>query len=159
MTMPCKPMLLATPFLLMATLSFGQQTGAGPQAAKTIIKTNEAPLPIGPYSQGVAANGFLFVAGQVGADPRTRQLVSTSLEAEATQVMENIRAILKAANLDFRHVVKTTIYLKDISQFARVNDLYGKYFTADPPARETVQVVNLPGNANIEISVVAVLDK
>jgi 2-iminobutanoate/2-iminopropanoate deaminase len=148
--------LLLLPFLLVATTSFGQQAAPVSKPVKTILKTDQAPLPIGPYSQGVAANGFLFVAGQVGVDPRTRQLVSGSLEAETTQVMENIRAILEAANLDFRHVVKTTIYLKDIRQFGRVNELYGRYFPSEAPARETVEVSNLPGNANLEISVVAV---
>jgi 2-iminobutanoate/2-iminopropanoate deaminase len=145
--------------LFYAQPTRAQQVAPGPKPNIAIIKTDRAPLPIGPYSQGVMANGFLFVAGQVGADPQTRQLVTGSLEAETTQVMENLRAILQAANLDFRHVVKTTIYLKDIRQFALVNELYGKYFTADPPARETVQVVNLPGNANIEISVVAAQGK
>jgi 2-iminobutanoate/2-iminopropanoate deaminase len=134
-----------------------QAQQAVPKPQKAIIKTDQAPLPIGPYSQAVSANGFLFVAGQIGINPKTNQLVSETLEAEATQVMENLRAILQAAGVDFGHVVKTTIYLKDLSQFAQVNALYGKYFTVAPPARETVQVANLPGNANLEISVVAAL--
>lgn len=125
-------------------------------AQKKIIKTDEAPVPIAPYSQGVVANGFLFVAGQVGLDPKTRQLVPGGMEAETVQIMENIKAILKAANLDLTQVVNTTIYLKDISNFAKVNEIYGKYFTTDFPARTTVGVANLPGNANIEIAVVAV---
>ena len=124
-------------------------------AGKRIIRTDRAPQPIGPYSQGVVANGFLFVAGQVGSDPRTRRLVNKSFEAEATQVMENIQSILQAANLDFRHVVKTTIYLKDLGNFAKVNEIYGQYFANEPPARETVQVAALPGGASVEISVVA----
>ncbi len=126
-------------------------------AQKRIIQTTEAPQPIAPYSQGVVANGFLFVAGQVGLDPKTRQLVTGGIEAETVQVIENIKAILKAANLDVTHVVNTTIYLKDISNFAKVNEIYGKYFTADFPARTTVGVANLPGGANIEIAVVAVM--
>jgi 2-iminobutanoate/2-iminopropanoate deaminase len=157
MTTTSKTLPFLVVLLTMASASFGQQASPRPKGGKTIVNTEQAPQPIGPYSQGVIANGFLFVAGQVGADPRTRQLVSGGLEAEATQVMENIGAILKAAHLDFGQVVKTTIYLKDISQFARVNELYGKYFTSGPPARETVQVANLPGNASIEISVVAAL--
>ncbi|MBC7923230.1 MAG: RidA family protein [Ferruginibacter sp.] len=131
------------------------QSAGKTTAGKRIIRTDRAPQPVGPYSQGVVANGFLFVAGQVGADPQTRRLVNESFEAEATQVMENLRAILQAAGLDFRHVVKTTIYLKDLGNFAKVNDLYGQYFASEPPARETVQVAALPGGANVEISVVA----
>lgn len=138
--------------------AFAQKTNPAKKPLKTVIKTEQAPIPVGPYSQGVVANGFLFVAGQVGANPQTRQLVTESFDAEATQVMENLKSILKAAGLDFRHVVKTTIYLKDIAQFAKVNEIYGKYFTAEPPARETVQVANLPGNASIEISVIAVME-
>ena len=143
---------------ILTTGALAQQSAPPKNTAKRIIKTAQAPQPIGPYSQAVAANGFLFVAGQVGANPQTRQLVTESFEAEATQVLENIKQILKAAGLDFRHVVKATIYVKDISQFAKVNEIYGKYFLSDPPARETVQVANLPGNANIEISVVAVME-
>ena len=140
-----------------SNLGVAQRAVKEKKPAKTIIKSEQAPQPIGPYSQAVAANGFLFVAGQVGANPQTRQLVTESFEAEATQVLENIKAILNAAGLDFRHVVKTTIYVKDIAQFAKVNEIYGKYFTSEPPARETVQVANLPGNANIEISVIAAM--
>ena len=144
--------------LLLTTSALAQQPASSKKTAKKIIKTTQAPQPIGPYSQGVVTNGFLFVAGQVGAHPQTRQLVTESFEAEATQVLENIKHILKAAGLDFRHVVKATIYVKDISQFAKVNEIYGKYFVSEPPARETVQVANLPGNANIEISVIAALE-
>ena len=138
---------------------FAQKANPPKKPLKTIIKTEQAPVPVGPYSQWVVANGLLFVAGQVGANPQTRQLVTESFEAEATQVMENLGAILKAAGLDFKHVVKTTIFLKDINQFAAINTVYGKYFTAEPPARETVQVANLPGNANVEISVIAVTEQ
>ena len=141
------------------TEAHAQKVVNSKQPIKTIIKSDQAPQPIGPYSQAVKANGFLFVAGQVGANPQTRQLVTESFEAEATQVLENLQAILKGAGLDFRHVVKATIYLKDIGQFAKVNEIYGKYFMMEPPARETVQVANLPGNANIEISVIAVTEK
>ena len=145
-----KKILFLVSFLTVA----GAMTGF---AQKKIIKTDEAPVPIAPYSQGVVANGFLFVAGQVGLDPKTRQLVPGGLEAETAQIMENIKAILKVANLDLTHVVNTTIYLKDIGNFAKVNEIYGKYFTADFPARTTVGVANLPGGANIEIAVVAVV--
>jgi 2-iminobutanoate/2-iminopropanoate deaminase len=124
---------------------------------KRIIRTDAAPIPIAPYSQGVVANGFLFVAGQVGLDPATRQLVPGGFEAETVRVMENIKAVLQAAGLDFSHVVNTTIYLKDISNFAKVNEIYGRHFTGDFPARTTVGVANLPGGASVEIAVVAVV--
>lgn len=130
---------------------FAQQPGS-----RQIIKTEKAPVPTAPYSQGVKANGFLFVAGQVGLDPRTRQLVTGGFEQEATQVMENIKAILQAAGLTFADVVNTTIYLKDVGNFSKVNEIYGRYFTGDFPARTTVGVAGLPGNANVEIAVVAV---
>ncbi len=150
------------PFLLLSlslsSAAIAQSKTNQKKPLKKIIKSDQAPQPVGPYSQGVVANGFLFVAGQVGANPETRKLVTESFEAEATQVMENLQAILKASGLDFKHVVKTTIYLKDISKFSAVNEVYAKYFTADPPARETVQVANLPGGANIEISVIAAVE-
>ncbi|MDB5262350.1 MAG: RidA family protein [Adhaeribacter sp.] len=153
-----KTAVLILTYILFTTGAMAQQAKNNKKPIKKIIQTNKAPLPIGPYSQGVVANGFLFVAGQVGSNPQTRQLVTESFEAEATQVLENIKAILQAAGLDFKHVVKATIYVKGIGQFAKVNEIYGKYFTTEPPARETVQVANLPGNANIEISVIAVME-
>ncbi len=150
--------LTALATYISAAPCFAQKVAA-PKPIKTIIKTDKAPVPLAPYSQAVAANGFLFVAGQVGQNPETRQLVTESFEAETTQVLENIHAILQAAKSDFSHVVKTTIYVKDISNFAKVNEIYGRYFKNEPPARETVGVANLPGNANIEISVIAVISK
>ncbi len=139
-------------FLLLSAsgLVFAQK----PQG-RQIIKTDKAPVPTAPYSQGVKANGFLFVAGQVGLNPQTRQLVTSGFEQEATQVMENIKGILEAAGLGFSDVINTTIYLKDVGNFAKVNEIYGRYFTGDYPARTTVGVASLPGNANIEIAVVA----
>ena len=151
--------ILVLVITLFTNAAWGQKKINPKMPFKVVIKSNQAPQPIGPYSQGIVANGFLFVAGQVGAKADTRQLVTESFAAEATQVMENIKAILQAAGLDFRHVVKTTIYLKDITQFAQVNEIYGTYFSSEPPARETVQVANLPGNANIEISVIAAFDQ
>jgi len=145
--------------LLISVSSFAQKTANIKSSGKSIITSKAAPQPIGPYSQAVAANGFLFVSGQIGSNPQTRKLVTESFEAETIQVMENLKAILQQAGVDFQEVVKATIYLKDINQFARVNEIYGKYFSSAPPARETVQVANLPGNANIEISVIAVLPK
>jgi len=123
---------------------------------KTIINTTNAPAPIGPYSQSVAANGFLFVSGQIALNPATGELVTSDVEAEARQVMTNLQAILTEAGIDFSSVVKTTIFLKDMNDFARVNEVYGSYFTSNFPARETVQVAALPKNVNVEISVIAI---
>lgn len=125
--------------------------------SKEIIQTNKVPAPIGPYSQAVIANGFLFASGQVAFDPATGELVLTDIQAETRQVMENIKAILEEAKLSFAHVVKTSIFLSDMQLFAQVNEVYGSYFTANFPARETVAVKTLPRNVNIEISITAVI--
>ncbi|HVW14276.1 MAG TPA: RidA family protein [Mucilaginibacter sp.] len=123
---------------------------------KKIINTNNAPAPIGPYSQAVGTESFLFVSGQIPANPATGEIVSGDIKAEANQVMENIGAILMAAELDFRNIVKTTIFLTDMQTFGQINEVYGTYFTDNFPARETVQVAALPKNVNVEISVIAV---
>jgi 2-iminobutanoate/2-iminopropanoate deaminase len=125
--------------------------------SKEIIQSSKVPAPIGPYSQAVIANGFLFASGQVAFDPATGELVLTDIQAETRQVMENIKAILEEAKLSFAHVVKTTIFLSDMQLFAQVNEVYGSYFTANFPARETVAVKTLPRNVNIEISITAVI--
>jgi len=123
---------------------------------KKIINTNNAPAPIGPYSQAVAANGFLFVSGQIPSNPSTGEIVLGDIKAEANQVMENIKAILTEAGLNFSNIVKTSIFLTDMGNFAQVNEVYGTYFTGQFPARETVQVAALPKNVNVEISVIAI---
>ena len=123
---------------------------------KEIIKTPNAPAPIGPYSQAVKAGNTLYVSGQIAINPADGQIVQINIIREATQVMENIGAILKAAGYEFNDIVKTTIFLKDMNDFATVNEVYGQYFTSNFPARETVQVSVLPKNVNVEISVVAV---
>ena len=125
---------------------------------KQIIQTNKVPTPIGPYSQAVIANGFLFASGQVAFNPATGELVLTDILSETKQVMENIKAVLDEAKLSFAHVVKTSIFLSDMQLFAQVNEVYGSYFTADFPARETVAVKTLPRNVNVEISITAVVD-
>jgi 2-iminobutanoate/2-iminopropanoate deaminase len=125
--------------------------------SKQIIESKKVPAPIGPYSQAVIANGFLFASGQVAFDPATGQLVLSDIAAETKQVMENIKSILEAAELTFAHVVKTTIFLSDMQLFAQVNEVYGSYFTKDFPARETVAVKTLPRNVNIEVSITAVI--
>ncbi|SCW63994.1 RidA family protein [Mucilaginibacter sp. NFR10] len=123
---------------------------------KTIINTNNAPAPIGPYSQATLAGGFLFVSGQIPIDPLSGELISSDIKAEATQVMENIKAILTEAGLGFNSIVKTSIFLTDLQNFVQVNEVYGTYFTADFPARETIQISALPKGVNVEISVIAV---
>ena len=125
--------------------------------SKEIIQTSKVPSPIGPYSQAVIANGFLFASGQVAFDPATGELVLTDIQAETRQVMENIKAILEEAKLSFANVVKTTIFLSDMQLFAQVNEVYGSYLTANFPARETVAVKTLPRNVNIEVSITAVI--
>jgi len=124
---------------------------------KQIIKTTNAPAPIGPYSQAVQAGNFLFVSGQVAINPESGELNIGNIEEETHQVMRNLKAVLLEAGLTFDHVVKSTIFLSDMGTFSQVNEIYGQYFTADFPARETVQVSVLPKNVNIEISVIAVL--
>lgn len=124
---------------------------------KQIIQTNNAPAPIGPYSQAVKAGNLLFVSGQVAFDPATGNLVMDTLQAEAHQVMKNLEAVLTEAGAGFDNVVKTTIFLSDMGLFAEVNEVYGSYFTGDYPARETVAVKTLPRNVNVEISVIAAL--
>jgi len=124
---------------------------------KQIIKTNSAPAPIGPYSQAVQAGNFLFVSGQVAINPENGELNIGNIEEETHQVMRNLKAVLLEAGLTFDNVVKSTIFLSDMGTFAQVNEVYGQYFTADFPARETVQVSVLPKNVNVEISVIAIV--
>lgn len=122
---------------------------------KTIINTTKAPAPIGPYSQAVLVNNMLYVSGQVAIDPPTGNLILSDIKTETKQVMQNIRAILNEAGMDFEHIIKTSIFLLDMDNFATVNDVYGSYFTKDFPARETVQVSRLPKDVNVEITVIA----
>jgi 2-iminobutanoate/2-iminopropanoate deaminase len=123
---------------------------------KKIIITPDAPAPIGPYNQAVQAGNTLYIAGQVAINPKSGNIESTDIFEETHQVMHNLRAVLHAAEMDFRHVVKTTIFLTDMTLFTAVNEVYGKYFNGDFPARETVAVRGLPKNVNVEISMIAV---
>lgn len=123
---------------------------------KKIVTSKNAPEPIGPYSHGVMIGNTLYTSGQVAKDAVTGEMIQTDIKAETKKVMENLQAILTEAGMDFSHVVKTTIYCTDLGNFAAMNEVYGSFFTANFPARETVQVVKLPLNANVEISVVAV---
>ena len=125
---------------------------------KTIIKTAAAPAPIGPYNQAVRAGQTLYVSGQIALDPGTGELLKGSIEDETELVMKNLQAVLKAAGADFSNVVKSSIFVADMGQFSRINAVYGRYFDAETaPARETVEVANLPKYVNVEISVIAVL--
>jgi 2-iminobutanoate/2-iminopropanoate deaminase len=124
--------------------------------ANTVINSTNAPAPIGPYSQAVLANGVLYVSGQIALDPASGQLVQADIEAETHQVMKNLQGILLEAELNFEHVVKCTIFVKDLNNFTRINSVYGSYFTHNPPARETVEVSRLPKDVNVEISCIAV---
>ncbi len=124
---------------------------------KIIIETKNAPAPIGPYSQAVKANGMLYISGQIAINPNTNELVLDSIATETELVMQNLEAILQAADCTFADAVKTTILLSDMAHFATVNEVYGKRFGADAPARETFAVKGLPKNVNVEISMIALL--
>ncbi|NQY11074.1 MAG: RidA family protein [Flavobacteriales bacterium] len=125
---------------------------------KQTIKTTGAPAPIGPYQQAILTNGMLFVSGQIPLDPLTGDLVMTDISAQTTQVMDNLGEVLKAAGMDFSNVVKTSIFITDMNDFAAINEVYGTYFPTNDnePARECVQVAALPKAVNVEISAIAV---
>jgi 2-iminobutanoate/2-iminopropanoate deaminase len=123
---------------------------------KKIINTSNAPAPIGPYSQAVLVGNTLYTSGQIAINPNTNELVITDIKLETKMVMENLKALLTEANMDFSHVIKCSIFISDMNDFAQINEVYGSYFTADFPARETVQVACLPKNVNVEISAIAI---
>jgi 2-iminobutanoate/2-iminopropanoate deaminase len=125
--------------------------------SKRTISTTEAPQAIGPYSQAVRAGDFVFVSGQIPLDAATGQLVAGDAARQTKQVMENLGAVLRAAGATFGDVVRATIYLVDLSDFAKVNEVYGGYFSTEPPARATVQVAALPRDASVEIDLIAYL--
>ena len=124
---------------------------------KKIINTNNAPAPIGPYNQAVLAGNTLYTSGQIAINPATGDLVNSSIEIETKQVMENMKAVLTEANMTFENVVKTSIFIKNMNDFVKINAIYGTYFNPETaPARETVEVGNLPKFVNIEISMIAI---
>lgn len=126
---------------------------------KTIITTSKAPEPIGPYSQAVLSNNTLYISGQVAFNPETMDLVLNDIKSETKQVMENLKAVLDAADMTFDHVVKSSIFINDMNNFSQINEVYAEYFNeADAPARETVEVSRLPKDVNVEISMIAVKD-
>jgi 2-iminobutanoate/2-iminopropanoate deaminase len=126
-------------------------------AARTVVEAKDAPKPIGPYSQAIKAGEFVFCAGQTARDPVTNKLIEGDVSAQTDRVLKNISAVLTAAGTDLDHVVKTTVYLKNMSDFNAMNEVYGKYFKDAPPARATVGVAALPVDALVEIEVVAML--
>lgn len=123
---------------------------------KTVISTQAAPQAIGPYSQAIKANGFLFISGQIPLDPVTGEVVYGGIEMQTQQVLNNLKGILQQEGLSFANAVKTTVFLQDMNDFAAMNKIYAEYFQTEPPARSTVQVAKLPRNVAVEIELVAV---
>jgi 2-iminobutanoate/2-iminopropanoate deaminase len=125
---------------------------------KKIIATSEAPAAVGPYSQAVRVGSTIYCAGQIPLDPQSGEIVSGGIDVQTRRVLDNVTAVLKAEGLTFAHIVKTTIFLMDLGDFQKVNEVYGSYFKQAPPARSTVQVAGLPRGALVEIEVIAVAD-
>jgi len=123
---------------------------------KSILETSEAPAPIGPYSQAVLSGNTLYTSGQIAINPKSGDLILDSIEEETHQVMKNLKAVLSEAEMTFDHVIKSSIFISDMDNFGRINEIYGQYFTRDFPARETVEVARLPKDVNVEISMIAV---
>lgn len=126
-------------------------------AGKKSITTNQAPPAIGPYSQAIQSNGWLFVSGQIAINPTTNELIGGNINQQTQQVLENIKAIVRSAGSSLADIVKTTVYLKDMNEFQAMNDVYGQYFSQDPPARATIEVTRLPKNVKIEIDAIATI--
>ena len=124
---------------------------------KDIVHTDCGPKPVGPYSQATKANGFLFMAGQISLDPKTGEMTGTDIRQQTQRVLENVKGILEAAGSNLHHVVKTTIFLKDMNDFSAMNEVYAQYFSSAPPARTTVQAARLPKDALVEVEVIAAL--
>ena len=124
--------------------------------SKSVVYSSQAPEPIGPYSQAIQSGNMLFVSGQIAIERSTGNMLTADVQTETKQVMENIAYILKAAGMDFSNIVKTSIFLKDMNNFPKVNEIYGQYFQQQPPARETVEVSRLPKDVNVEISCIAI---
>jgi 2-iminobutanoate/2-iminopropanoate deaminase len=122
---------------------------------KNVVITDRGPKPIGPYSQAIKANGFVYLSGQVALDPQSGELVGSDIRQQTERVLENIKGILEASGSNLHHVIKTTVFLKDMNDFSAMNEVYARYFTAAPPARSTVQVSRLPKDALVEIEVIA----
>ena len=124
---------------------------------KKIVATDKAPKAIGPYSQAIVHNGLAFLSGQIPLDPATGQLIEGDIAAQTTRVLENLKSVLEACGSGLDGVVKTTVYIKDMGEFAKVNEVYGKYFSENPPARSTVEAARLPRDVRVEIDVIAIV--
>ena len=122
---------------------------------KDIVHSDRGPKPIGPYSQAVKINGLLYLSGQIPLDPKTNEMIAGDIKAQTERVLENIKGILESAGSNLHHVIKTTVFLKDMNEFPSMNEVYAKYFTTAHPARSTVQVARLPKEASVEIEVIA----
>jgi len=144
-----KRILTSAALLLLAMNGRAQQ--------KQVISTADAPKAIGPYSQAIKAGGFVFTAGQIPLDPSTGQIAGSDIATQTDRVLRNLQAVLQASGTSLENVVKTTVYLKNISDFSAVNEIYGRYFKSNPPARSAVQVASLPKDSLIEIEAIAVL--
>jgi len=151
-----KALLPVSLVILLMALAYNTFNNKNKTDMKRIINTSNAPKPIGPYNQAVISGDLMFISGQVAFDPNTDELVLDDIQSETKQVMENLKSILEEANLSFKNVVKTTIFLSDMDDFQQVNEVYGSYFSNDQaPARETVEVSRLPKDVNVEISMIA----
>jgi 2-iminobutanoate/2-iminopropanoate deaminase len=124
---------------------------------RDIVLSDRGPKPIGPYSQAVRVNGFLYVSGQIALDPKTGEMTAGDIAQQTERAMENVKGIVEAAGSKMAHVIKTTVFLKNMSDFAAMNEVYGRYFSAAPPARSTVEVARLPKDALVEVEVIAAL--
>jgi len=152
-----KKQIVWAALLLLFFAALGQTKEKTASGAREVVESKDAPKAIGPYSQAIKAGGFVFCAGQIALDPATGQLVPGDIAAQADRVLKNLSAVLAAAGTDLDHAVKTTVFLKNISDFAAMNEVYGRYFKTAPPARSTIGVAQLPRDALVEIDVVAVL--
>jgi 2-iminobutanoate/2-iminopropanoate deaminase len=141
--------------IMLCATGAAAQEASGPAPVITVVTTTQAPKPIGPYSQGVISRGLLFASGQIPLDPKTNESVSGDIESQTEQVLKNLLAVLKEAKMGPQNVVKTTVFLLDLADFARMNEVYGRTFGKQPPARSTVQVSALPRGARVEIDLVA----
>lgn len=146
---------MKTTFLLILCISLGTVSFAQ-SPDKQVIFSDKAPKAIGPYSQGILSGNTLYLSGQIAIDPKTGKMDTLSLESEIHRVLKNLGEVLKSADMSYENVVKTTIYTTDLKNYKTINNIYGEYFKEKHPARETVQVVALPGKAHVEISGVAV---
>jgi 2-iminobutanoate/2-iminopropanoate deaminase len=150
---------LTTALTLLAgvVLTSGAHAQAQGNAGKTVISTPNAPEAIGPYSQAIRAGNMVFLAGQIAIDPKTKQVMKdASIEDQTRLVLENLKAVLEADGLTMDHVVSTTVFLKDLNEFGKMNEVYGGYFKSAPPARATVEVARLPRDVKVEIAAIAV---